>query len=100
MADVVTLVSSEQTKLATKYLDEGDLLQCKTALQLNVDNLRRYAEQNPDVADRFQDLANDNKAQLVEVEKAENKNDKSANRARKNLRSYQQEYDLQQRVKR
>ena len=100
MADVVTLVSSEQTKLATKYLDEGDLLQCKTALQLNVDNLRRYAEQNPDVADRFQDLANDNKKQLSEVEKAKNKNDKSANRARKNLRSYQQEYDLQQRVKR
>ena len=75
-------------------------MQCKTALRYNVDNLRRYAEQNPDVADRFKDLADDNWKQLVEVEKAKNKNDKSANRARKNLRSYQQEYDLQQRVKR
>ena len=36
LADVVALVSSEQNKLATKYLDEGNLRRCREVLDGNV----------------------------------------------------------------
>ena len=100
MANVVTLVSSEQSKLATQYLDDGDLEKCKLTLQSNVDTLRRYAAKCPEEHDRFESLAVDNWARLKEVQKARNKNDKNWSRARKNLRSYQNENDFQQRNKR
>lgn len=100
MADVVTLVSSEQTKLATKYLDEGDLIKCQEALQSNVDYLRANALVCPSDKDRLERLADDNFERIIEVESVKTKNDVYWSRARKNLRGYQQENDLQQRVKR
>ncbi len=96
MADVVTLVSSEQTKLATKYLDDGDLEKCKITLKSNADTLNRFALQYPEESDRFESLATDNIYRLKEVSAAKDKNDINANRARKNMRSYQLENDLQQ----
>jgi Ca-activated chloride channel family protein len=100
MADVVALVSSEQTKLATKYLDEGDLKRCKETLQLNVDYLRSNALKCTEGKERLEGLATDVGKRLGEVKSAKDNKDEYANRARKNLRSYQQENDLQQRVKR
>ena len=43
MADVITLVSSEQSKLATQYLDDGDLEKCKATLQSNFEILSKHA---------------------------------------------------------
>ena len=100
MADVVTLISSEQSKLATQYLDDGDLEKCKTTLRSNSEILSQYALECPSESERLNGLADDNRQRLIEVEKAKSKNDVNANRARKNLRSYQQENDLQQRVRR
>jgi Ca-activated chloride channel family protein len=100
LADVVTLVSSEQTKLATKYLDEGDLEKCKSTLQSNVDTLRYWAKECPDESKFLYGLAGDNKKRLSEVNAAKDKYDPSAIRARKNLRSYQLENDSQQRLTR
>jgi len=45
-------------------------------------------------------LADDNFERIIEVESVKTKNDVNWSRARKNLRGYQQENDLQQRVKR
>ena len=100
MANVVTLASSEQTKLATKYLDDGDLKNCKLVLEANAHTLEGFAAQCPDASERLKGLAGDNWARLKEVQKAKSKNDENWNRARKNLRSYQLENDNQQRNRR
>ena len=96
MADVVTLVSSEQTKLATQYLDSGDLEKCKSTLRSNYDILSRYALECPAESERLNGLALDNSIRLKEVSAAKDKDDVNAKRARKNLRSYQLENDFQQ----
>ena len=100
MADVVALVSSEQNKLATKYLDEGNLTQCKQVLKENVQFLKINAFLCPPAdAKRLEELAMQNDYQWQELEKAKSKDDTSANRARKSFRGYQNQVDLQQRVK-
>ena len=100
MADVITLVSSEQSKLATQYLDDGDLEKCKATLQSNFEILSKHALLCPVESERLNGLADDNRLRLLEVDKAKNKYSEDAIRARKNLRSYQRENDLQQRIKR
>jgi Ca-activated chloride channel family protein len=100
MADVVALVSSEQNKLATKYLDEGNLRDCKLVLSKNVEFLNVNAARcAPAEAERLKGLAVQNDYQLQEIQKATSKDDVSANRARKYFRGYQNEVDLQQRIK-
>lgn len=100
MADVVALVSSEQNKLATQYLDEGNLRECKEVLGKNV----RFLQLNsmrcaPADAKRLNELASQNIYQLSQIELAKDKNAPSANLARKSFRGYQSEVDLQQRAK-
>ena len=100
MADVVALVSSQQSKLATQYLDEGNLLKCKQVLQTNV----RFLKSNsavclPADALRLDALAAQNSFQLELITEAKDKNAPSANLARKSFRGYQSEVDLQQKAK-
>lgn len=100
MADVVALVSSDQNKLATKYLDEGNLRGCREVLEKNVMYLKSYSVNcAPQDAVRLEALANQNDAQLKLIELAKDKNAPSANLARKSFRGYQSEVDLQQRAK-
>ena len=99
MADVVALVSSEQNKLATKFLDEGNLWGCRRVLQENVRFLNSNALLCPSDSSRLQGLALQNGFQLEQLDLAKDNNDPSANLARKSFRSYQSEVDLQQRAK-
>jgi len=99
MADVVALVSSDKNKLATQYLDEGNLLKCREVLSDNVKYLNINAMLCPDDSDRLESLAKQNVYQLKQVEMAKDNNAPSANLARKSFRGYQSEVDLQQRAK-
>ncbi len=100
MADVVALVSSEQNKLATRYLDQGDLGRCKQVLEDNVLFLNTNATNcAPADESRLRGLAVQNSYQLDQIEMAKDKDAPSANLARKSFRGYQSEVDLQQRAK-
>lgn len=99
LADVVALVSSEQNKLATKYLDEGNLAACRQVLSDNVDFLKVNAMNCPTDKDRLESLALQNSFQLSQLKDVTSNKDEKANRARKSFRGYQNEVDLQQRVK-
>lgn len=100
LADVVALVSSEQSKLATKFLDEGNLRGCREVLQKNVYFLKSNALLcEPQDELRLQSLARQNSVQLQQVQMAKDKNDEAARFARKSFRGYQSEVDLQQRAK-
>lgn len=100
MADVVALVSSEQNKLATKYLDQGKLELCKQVLMDNVDYLNTFSTNcAPADQSRLRILATQNSIQLGQIQMANDKDAPSANLARKSFRSYQSEVDLQQRAK-
>ena len=57
LADVVALVSSEKNKLATKYLDEGNLLMCRQTLTENADFLTENAVAAPAAKERLEQLA-------------------------------------------
>lgn len=98
-ADVVALVSSEQNKLATRFLDEGDLVKCREVLEQNVRFLKMNAIVCPTDESRLEALASQNSFQLEQLQGVvSNKGDK-ANFIRKSFRGYQSEVDLQQRAK-
>lgn len=99
MADVVALVSSEQSKLATLYFDQGNLRACRQVLQSNVEYLSFEALKCPENESKLNALAIQNSFQLDQLSLATSKNDEAANRARKSLRGYQSEVDNQQRTK-
>ena len=99
MADVVALVSSEQSKLATIYLDQGNLAACRMVLQGNVDFLKVEAFKCPENEGKLNALALQNSWQLRQLENVTSKDDEAANRARKSFRGYQSEVDNQQRAK-
>ena len=90
MEDVVALVSNEQNKLATRYLDEGNLKKCKEILTSNTYYLKTNAERFD--SKKLDDLRLYNSIQVEELER----ND--ANRARKGMRAVQQQIDSQQRA--
>lgn len=99
LADAVALISSEQNKLATAFLDQGDLMQCRAVLQQNVDFLKSNALLIPGEAKRLEGLAAQNDLQLNQLLDVNSNTDIKANAARKSFRGYQSEVDLQQRAK-
>lgn len=96
MADVVALVSSEQNKLATRLLDEGNIMGCRQILQENTawlkDNAAVLKCPELDV------LAITNGIQLRELEGVETTTEAGAVTARKRMRAYQIEVDNQQKI--
>lgn len=100
MADVVALVSSEQNKLATKFLDEGNLRKCREVLQQNVDFLNVNATNSlPIDKVRLENLARQNYFALEKLQGVESNSAPASNMVRKSFRSYQSEVDSQQRAK-
>lgn len=99
LADVVALVSSEQNKLATKFLDEGNLTSCRQVLRDNVQFLTLNAYMCPNDETRLKALASQNTLQLQQLEGVVSNRDMKANLARKSFRGYQNEVDQQQRAK-
>ena len=98
LADVVALVSSEKSKLATKYLDEGDLEMCRLTLKENAEYLATNANEIPEARDRLSQLAGSNRIQAFQLEGVTSNTDKKAISVRKGVRAYQNEVDIQQRA--
>lgn len=99
LADVVALVSSEQNKLATKYLDAGDLTSCRQVLSKNAEFLKTNSLLCPEDSERLTRLSLQNSSWFSILDGVESKNAPAANVVRKSFRGYQSEVDLQQRVK-
>jgi Ca-activated chloride channel family protein len=91
MEDVVALVANEQSKLATDFLDAGDLLKCRSTLSSNGAFLREHAEKLDSV--RLRGIYQSNGIQLEAIEQNE------VNRARKGMRFLQNALDAQQELK-
>jgi len=98
LADVVALVSSEKNKLATKYLDEGNLAMCRLTLTENADYLRENARVAPAFGKRLEKLAEFNFFQAEQLEGVTSNRDEKAVSARKGGRAYQNSLDVQQRI--
>lgn len=98
LADVVALVSSEQNKLATKYLDEGNLAMCRVTLSENAAFLNENAKKLPEHRERLERLAGSNTLQGIQLEGVTSNKDARANSVRKSSLEYQIQVDLQQRV--
>ncbi|MBC7964917.1 MAG: VWA domain-containing protein [Fuerstia sp.] len=94
MADVVALVASEQNKLATEFLDRGDLERCRRSLEENAVFLNNNADTYK--APSLKALADSNLDQLERLRKADSKDAPAALSARKSMRGYQIESDAQQ----
>ena len=94
MADVVALVASEKNKLATEFLDRGDLLNCRRSLEENAVflNTNSFMYKAP----ALKELADSNLDQLERLRNAESKDAPAALSARKAMRGYQIESDSQQ----
>lgn len=97
MADVVALVSSEENKLATRYLDEGNLEMSRRILKRNIDYLTENESLVPEMP-RLRQLSEMNGVQLQQLEGVTSKDDSRANVARKSARAYQNAVDQQQLV--
>ena len=94
MADVVALVASEQNKLATEFLDRGDLERCRRSLEENAVFLNNNADMYK--APALKALADSNLDQLERLKAADSKDAPAALSARKSMRGYQNESDSQQ----
>lgn len=99
LADVVALVSSDQNKLATQFLDQGNLTGCRQVLKDNVDFLMLNAYMCPTDETRLKSLALQNTIQLQQLDGVVSNRDAKANLTRKSLRAYSNEVDNQQRAK-
>ena len=97
LADVVALVSSEQNKLATKYLDEGNLEMCRVTLIGNAKFLEENAKLCPS-DERLPGLAGINRFQFEQLEGVTSNRDERALSVRKGGRAYQNSVDQQQRT--
>ena len=97
LGDVVALVSNEKNKLATKYLDEGDLMKCRAVLREN----GKYLETNSALIPgdkRLSDLSRSNYLQADELEGVTSKDDSRAVRSRKFGRSVQSAVESQRAI--
>ncbi len=97
LADVVALVSSENNKLATKYLDEGNLEMSRKVLRDNVEYLNKNGAIIPEDK-RLLHLSGANSGQLLQLEAAGSNQDESAMSARKSQLFLQNGIDTQQRA--
>lgn len=98
LADVVALVSSEKNKLATKYLDEGNLPMCRLTLTENADFLRENAKVAPVFGKRLEELADINSLQAEQLQGVTSNKARRAISVRKGGRALQNSLDVQQRV--
>jgi Ca-activated chloride channel family protein len=98
LADVVALVSSEKNKLATRYLDEGNLEMCRLTLTENAGYLQCNSVLIPEAKERLSELARSNERQADQLEGVTSNKDEKAISVRKGGRAYQNQLDLQQRV--
>jgi Ca-activated chloride channel family protein len=89
LEDVVVLISNEQNKLATDFLDKGDLLRCRQTLLTNEAFLNEHAVKLN--SRRLQEYGAYNRFQADEVSSNEN-------RARKGMRELQLQTDTQQKA--
>jgi Ca-activated chloride channel homolog len=96
MANVVALISSEQNKLATRLLDQGDVAGCRLILQENGVWLKNNALvlKRPEL----DVLAITNEAQLKILDGVSAPSEPGAVEARKGMRRYQIGVDTQQKV--
>lgn len=93
MADVVALIASEQNKLATTYLDAGDLESCRRTLKENVEFLNdNYRSLGKNV---LKEHALSNSIQLKALEGVDSNAAPAAGMARKLGREYQIQADQQ-----
>jgi Ca-activated chloride channel family protein len=93
MADVVALIASEQNKLATTYLDAGDLESCRKTLKDNVQFLNdNYLSLGKDVLKAHASM---NEDQLKALEGVDSNSAPAAGIARKRGREYQNAADQQ-----
>ncbi len=97
LADVAALVSSENNKLATKYLDEGNLEMSRKVLQENVQYLNQNGAMVPEDA-RLSKLSTANTSQLMQLDGVSSNKDDRAMSARKSQLFLQNGIDTQQRA--
>jgi Ca-activated chloride channel family protein len=95
LADVVALVSSEQNKIATKFLDGGDLAKCRQVLKENGEFLSTNALLCP-TDNRLKDLWLSNSVQQKQLEQVKSNSEPAANSYRKGQRALSYEVDQQQ----
>ena len=95
-ADVVALVSSEQNKVATKYLDQGDLTMCRQVLKENGEFLQTNAALCP-TDSRLNELSKNNLMQQVQLKDVSSNEELSAKLYRKGERASSFGIDQQQR---
>lgn len=93
MADVVSLVASEQNKLATELLDRGDLAGCRAILKDNADFLSTNSVQL--LCPSLETSAQWNRAQLKQLEDVTSNTAPGALNSRKAQRDYQLKADQQ-----
>lgn len=91
LEDVVALVANEQNKLATDYLDAGDLVRCRETLTANGAFLRDNADLLG--SDRLRGYSAGNLIQLQRLEEGDSSG------SRKAMRGLQSEVQSQQRAK-
>ncbi len=90
LEDVVALLANEQNKLATDFLDKGDLVRCRQTLISNGKFLREHAEALD--SERLRTYLSSNNLQAAQVGRNE------TNRARKSMREFQLQLDIQQKA--
>ena len=98
LADVVALVSSENNRLATKYLDDGDLELSRLTLIKNADYLRSNSVLLPAARGRLSRYATGNTLQAELLDGVTSNKAKGAIAARKSGRALQNEIEQQQRA--
>ena len=96
MENVVALLASEQSKLATDYLDRGEMMKCISTLKSNSDFLQENALKFK--SDRLRALLTTNEAVRLTIEKAPSASSRDAISARKSARALQNQVDNQLRV--
>ncbi len=94
MADVVALVASEQNKLATEFLDRGDLERCRKSLEENAKFLNANADAYKSPS--LKELADSNLEQLEQLKEVTSNGAPSALSVRKSMRYDQNAIDSQQ----
>lgn len=93
MAEVVALIASEQNKLATDLLDQGDILGCRELLKKNADFLNSNSRNLK--SESLLRYAETNEAQLKQLEGVTTNSAPGAVRFRKSARDYQIKVDQQ-----
>ncbi|MFO0975353.1 MAG: VWA domain-containing protein [Planctomycetaceae bacterium] len=93
IADIVDLIGSEQNKLATQLLDQGDIEGCRAMLVKNREFLAWYARELE--CEKLEESARQNGRQLDALDGVKSNDAPAALLSRKGMRSYQFNTDAQ-----